>query len=75
MTNFAFESIKLWLEVGKFDFTEFVVKGAEFTHCLFNSIGDYYTGAARFLFPKNRKQNMANLQTEIERIMRRDHKV
>ena len=70
VTNFAFESIKLWLELGKFDITEFVEKGAEFTHCFFNSIGDYYTGAARFLFSQNRAQNMANLQTEIERIMK-----
>jgi hypothetical protein len=70
VTHFAYESIKLWLELNKFDITEFTVKGADFTKNFFKEIGDYYTGAARFLFSENKLKNMCNLQQEIERIMK-----
>lgn len=69
VTNLAFESIKLWLEVDKFPISDFVAKGTDFTKCFFDSIGDYYTSAARCLFSQRRFQNMQGLQKEIERIM------
>lgn len=69
VTNFAFESIKLWLELDKFSIDEFVIRGANFTKCFFDSIGDYYTSAARCLFSESRRHNMMALQQEIERIM------
>lgn len=69
VTNFAFESIKLWFELDKFDISEFTQKGADFTNKFFNNIGDYYTAAARCLFSENRTKNMQSLQKEIERIM------
>lgn len=69
VTNFAFESIKLWFELDKFGISEFTQKGADFTNKFFNNIGDYYTSAARCLFSENRTKNMQALQKEIERIM------
>lgn len=69
VTNFAFESIKIWLELEKFGIEEFAKKGIDFTFGFFESIGDYYTGAARCLFSDNRIKNMKGLKDEVIRIM------
>lgn len=69
VTNLAFESIKIWLELDCFDIHNFANRGTDFTHNFFESIGEYYTGAAQFMFSQKRKENMKNLQPEIERIM------
>lgn len=69
VTNCAFESIKIWLELDLFDIQQFETEGVKFTQQFFNNLGDYYTGVARYLFSKRRTQNLANLGKEIKRIL------
>lgn len=69
VTNFAFESIKIWLEMKEFGVEEFRTKGPQFTLQFFDDIGDFHTGAARFAFDENKRTNMEKLEGEIHRIM------
>lgn len=69
VTNFAYESIKLWRELDLFDIHCYSSKGVEFTLKFFDDIGDYYTDAARYLFSPARKANIKALRTEVERIL------
>lgn len=69
VTNFAFESIKLWWEMDLFPIEDYPGKGVELTLKFFNDIGDYYTEAARFLFSDVRQNNMLALQAEVSKIM------
>jgi len=69
VTNFAFESIKLWLELGEFSIEEFASKGPALTRFFFENIGGYYTAAAKRLLQKRRDKNLLTLETEVARIM------
>lgn len=69
VTNFAFESIKLWLELEQIPLSRFAQEGPDFTLRFFTAIGDFYTGAARFLFSNNRRKNMQVLRRETTHIM------
>ncbi|XOV79436.1 MAG: hypothetical protein ACFHVJ_00385 [Aestuariibacter sp.] len=69
VSNFAFESIKLWWELDFFNIKDYPTKGVELTKKFFSDIGDYYTDAARYLFSPIKRQNMAALQAEVSRIM------
>jgi hypothetical protein len=69
VSNFAFESIKLWWELDFFGIEDYPTKGVEMTRKFFHDIGDYYTGPARFMFTPVRKHNIAALESEVVRIM------
>lgn len=71
VNNFATESIKIWLELDLFDISEFETTGVSFTRQFFDSLGDYYTSAARLLFSDKRRSNLGLLQEEIKRLLKK----
>ena len=70
VTNFAVESIKIWLEMDEFGIDDFLSQGVELTRTFFDQIGDYYTGTARYLFSERRRNNLMGLETEVHRILK-----
>ncbi|WP_338292621.1 HD domain-containing protein [Planctobacterium marinum] len=69
VTNFAAESIKIWLEMDEFGIEDFSTTGVALTKTFFNQIGDYYTGTARHLFSERRQKNLAGLEKAVEQLL------
>ncbi len=66
---FAIESIKLWLELDLINIDQFAEQGVDFTLAFFDSIGDYHTSVARYLFGQQKQQNMLQLRQQTASIL------